>query len=125
MGLTRYPSHFRRAGIGLTLTILRLPQLFLSGGLASRARSGRRPARHSFVVFICIRINDSSSGLIRINPNLSKLFSRVSSFSFFLRFSSQEGWHLELGADASAPLTYKGVVFNEMKGVYSSPDQVR
>ena len=23
-----------------------------------------------------------------------------------------------------APLTYKGVVFNEMKGVYSSPDSV-
>lgn len=35
----------------------------------------------------------------------------------------QEGWHVE--ADSSAgPLTYKGVVFNEMKGVYSSPDSV-
>ncbi|HKJ61269.1 MAG TPA: insulinase family protein, partial [Hyphomicrobiales bacterium] len=33
----------------------------------------------------------------------------------------QEGWHYELdGPDA--PLTYKGVVFNEMKGGYSSPD---
>lgn len=36
----------------------------------------------------------------------------------------QEGWHYEL-EDASAPLTFKGVVFNEMKGVYSSPDSVR
>lgn len=55
----------------------------------------------------------------------------------------QEGWHYEVeklpaggGGDAAAaaaaaasssttafgPLTYKGVVFNEMKGVYSSPD---
>lgn len=32
-----------------------------------------------------------------------------------------QGWHYEIeGPDA--PLTYKGVVFNEMKGVYSSPD---
>lgn len=35
----------------------------------------------------------------------------------------QEGWHLELD-DPSEPLTYKGVVFNEMKGVYSSPDSM-
>lgn len=33
----------------------------------------------------------------------------------------QEGWHYEI-EDPSAPLTYKGVVFNEMKGAYSSPD---
>ncbi|MFZ2488475.1 MAG: insulinase family protein [Anaerolineae bacterium] len=32
-----------------------------------------------------------------------------------------QGWHYE-AADLDAPLTYKGVVFNEMKGVYSSPD---
>jgi Zn-dependent M16 (insulinase) family peptidase len=36
---------------------------------------------------------------------------------------AQEGWHYEL-EDADAPLQYKGVVFNEMKGVYSSPDAV-
>ncbi|CAN0351559.1 unnamed protein product [Ectocarpus sp. 13 AM-2016] len=35
----------------------------------------------------------------------------------------QEGWHYEL-EDTSDPLTYKGVVFNEMKGVYSSPDSL-
>ncbi|KKB82630.1 peptidase M16 [Devosia limi DSM 17137] len=35
----------------------------------------------------------------------------------------QEGWHYEL-EDAQAPLVYKGVVFNEMKGVFSSPDAV-
>ncbi len=35
----------------------------------------------------------------------------------------QEGWHYELN-DPSEPLTYKGVVFNEMKGAYSSPDNV-
>jgi Zn-dependent M16 (insulinase) family peptidase len=33
----------------------------------------------------------------------------------------QEGWHFELD-DASGPLLYKGVVYNEMKGAYSSPD---
>jgi len=33
----------------------------------------------------------------------------------------QEGWHLDLPAK-DAPLAVKGVVYNEMKGVYSSPD---
>ncbi|MBV9533570.1 MAG: insulinase family protein, partial [Bradyrhizobium sp.] len=44
---------------------------------------------------------------------------------FFPRLSlqifEQEGWHYELDA-VDAPLNYKGVVFNEMKGNYSSPD---
>jgi len=35
----------------------------------------------------------------------------------------QEGWHYEI-EKKDEPLTYKGVVFNEMKGVYSSPDAV-
>jgi Zn-dependent M16 (insulinase) family peptidase len=35
----------------------------------------------------------------------------------------QEGWHFELES-TDAPLVYKGVVFNEMKGVFSSPDSV-
>src|SRR5689334_22263640 len=35
----------------------------------------------------------------------------------------QEGWHYELETP-DAPLTYKGVVFNEMKGNYSSPDSI-
>lgn len=35
----------------------------------------------------------------------------------------QEGWHYEL-EKAEDPLVYKGVVFNEMKGVYSSPDSL-
>jgi presequence protease len=33
----------------------------------------------------------------------------------------QEGWHYELDKP-DAPLSYKGVVFNEMKGAYSSPE---
>jgi presequence protease len=33
----------------------------------------------------------------------------------------QEGWHYELEA-LDGPMTYKGVVYNEMKGNYSSPD---
>lgn len=36
---------------------------------------------------------------------------------------AQEGWHYE-AEDPSQPLTYKGVVFNEMKGAYSSPEDV-
>ena len=35
----------------------------------------------------------------------------------------QEGWHYELETPES-PLTYNGVVYNEMKGVYSSPDSL-
>ena len=35
----------------------------------------------------------------------------------------QEGWHYELDGE-SGELSYKGVVFNEMKGAYSSPDAV-
>jgi presequence protease len=35
----------------------------------------------------------------------------------------QEGWHYELDSPDDA-LTYKGVVFNEMKGAYSSPESV-
>ncbi len=36
---------------------------------------------------------------------------------------AQEGWHVE-AEDADSPLIYKGVVYNEMKGVYSSPESV-
>lgn len=35
----------------------------------------------------------------------------------------QEGWHYEL-SNTSDELIYKGVVFNEMKGVFSSPDAI-
>lgn len=44
---------------------------------------------------------------------------------FFPRISpeifEQEGWHLDL-PEAGGELAIKGVVYNEMKGVYSSPD---
>lgn len=35
----------------------------------------------------------------------------------------QEGWHYEL-EDANAPITLNGVVYNEMKGAFSSPEGV-
>ncbi|MBN2401938.1 MAG: insulinase family protein [Spirochaetes bacterium] len=35
----------------------------------------------------------------------------------------QEGWHYELN-EAEEPLIIKGVVYNEMKGAYSSPDSL-
>ena len=40
-----------------------------------------------------------------------------------LHILQQEGWHYELES-LDASLTYKGVVFNEMKGNYSNPDDV-
>ena len=45
-------------------------------------------------------------------------YPRLTPFIF-----QQEGWHLELD-DPKGTLIYKGVVFNEMKGAYSSPDNV-
>ncbi len=39
------------------------------------------------------------------------------------RTLQQEGWHYELET-AESPLTLKGVVYNEMKGNYSSPDNL-
>ena len=38
------------------------------------------------------------------------------------RIFEQEGWHLEAADDGS--LSYNGVVFNEMKGALSDPDEV-
>lgn len=35
----------------------------------------------------------------------------------------QEGWHYEL-ADEDSPITLNGVVYNEMKGAFSSPDEI-
>jgi len=35
----------------------------------------------------------------------------------------QEGWHYEL-AEEEGNVSYKGVVYNEMKGVFSSPEQI-
>jgi Zn-dependent M16 (insulinase) family peptidase len=45
-------------------------------------------------------------------------YPRLTPFVF-----QQEGWHYELD-HPDDPLTYKGVVFNEMKGAYSSPDSL-
>jgi Zn-dependent M16 (insulinase) family peptidase len=46
------------------------------------------------------------------------LYPRLTPFTL-----KQEGWHFEVEAP-DEPLVYKGVVFNEMKGAYSSPDRV-
>ena len=35
----------------------------------------------------------------------------------------QEGWHYEM-EDENSPLTLNGVVYNEMKGAFSSPDEI-
>ena len=46
------------------------------------------------------------------------LYPRLTPFTL-----EQEGWHFEVET-LDEPLIYKGVVFNEMKGAYSSPDRV-
>lgn len=38
------------------------------------------------------------------------------------RIMRQEGWHYEL-MESKGPLTYKGVVYNEMKGAFSDPER--
>ncbi|WP_028573857.1 insulinase family protein [Desulfonatronovibrio hydrogenovorans] len=48
----------------------------------------------------------------------SVFFPRITRHIF-----EQEGWHYEL-ENLDSPLKYKGVVFNEMKGAYSSPDSL-
>ena len=56
--------------------------------------------------------------------NLMDVYLDAVFFPNFLKdpqILSQEGWHYELGAP-DAPLTYSGVVYNEMNGVFSSPD---
>ncbi len=45
-------------------------------------------------------------------------YPRLTPFTLY-----QEGWHYELD-DLDSPLVYKGVVFNEMKGAYSDPDNL-
>lgn len=40
------------------------------------------------------------------------------------RIFEQEGWHYEL-TDPEEPVSYKGVVYNEMKGAFSSPERER
>ena len=46
------------------------------------------------------------------------LYPRITPLIF-----NQEGWHYDQG-EPGGPPQYKGVVFNEMKGVYSSPDSL-
>ncbi|MFV0423418.1 insulinase family protein [Oleidesulfovibrio sp.] len=63
------------------------------------------------------------------STNLADFYNLIDVYidaAFFPRITpeifQQEGWHYETEEDGS--LTYKGVVFNEMKGVYSSPESI-
>ena len=53
-----------------------------------------------------------------VNVYLDAVFFPLLTKETFL----QEGWHYELDSP-EGELTYKGVVYNEMKGAYSSPDR--
>ncbi|HEY8595933.1 MAG TPA: insulinase family protein [Devosiaceae bacterium] len=62
------------------------------------------------------------------SQNLADFYNLVDVYLdavFFPRLTEdtfrQEGWHYELD-NAADPLVFKGVVFNEMKGVFSSPE---
>ncbi|MEP7285425.1 MAG: insulinase family protein [Chloroflexota bacterium] len=64
------------------------------------------------------------------SQNLQDFYNLVNVYLdavFYPRISpeilQQEGWHYELDNIAD-PLIFKGVVFNEMKGAYSSPDRI-
>lgn len=64
------------------------------------------------------------------SQNLQDLYNLMDVYLdavFFPRLSpqtlQQEGWHYEL-ENQDAPLSYRGVVFNEMKGVYASPESL-
>ncbi len=64
------------------------------------------------------------------STNLQDFYNLVDVYldaCFFPRITEsifqQEGWHYEVDGE-DRRLSYKGVVFNEMKGVYSSPDSV-
>lgn len=54
-----------------------------------------------------------------VNVYLDAVFKPRITRDFFM----QEGWHYHL-EELDHPLEYKGVVYNEMKGVYSSPESV-
>jgi Zn-dependent M16 (insulinase) family peptidase len=54
-----------------------------------------------------------------VNVYLDAVFNPRITRDFFM----QEGWHYHL-EELDHPLEYKGVVYNEMKGVYSSPESV-
>lgn len=64
------------------------------------------------------------------SPNLTDFYNLVDVYMdavFHPRLTpqvlQQEGWHLEVDGDENTNrLTYQGVVYNEMKGVFSSPD---
>ena len=60
-------------------------------------------------------------GFISSNSQLSKQFNP--NITKYEEIFKQEGWHYELtGKDDE--LKINGVVYNEMKGAYSSPDEV-
>ena len=54
-----------------------------------------------------------------VDVYLDAVFHPLITKDFFM----QEGWHYELESPQDE-LTYKGVVYNEMKGVYSSPESL-
>ncbi|SHN53893.1 insulinase family protein [Desulfovibrio litoralis] len=64
------------------------------------------------------------------STNLADFYNLVDVYLdavFYPRISEdifkQEGWHLEVD-EKTKDLSYKGVVYNEMKGVFSSPDSL-
>ena len=57
------------------------------------------------------------------DKDFANLMSVYMDAVFYPNIYKQEGWHYELESK-DAPLTYNGVVYNEMKGAYSSEESV-
>jgi presequence protease len=70
-----------------------------------------------FTMYPCASMNDKDYFNL-MNVYLDAVFNPL--IYTDKRIFNQEGWHYEI-TSKDAPLTYKGVVYNEMKGAYSSP----
>ena len=73
----------------------------------------QRRIRINFCFFLCLFFSEKKAVLL--------CFVMWCFINFYF-FSSQEGWRLEQSnlSDPSSPIIFKGVVYNEMKGVFVS-----
>jgi Zn-dependent M16 (insulinase) family peptidase len=100
--------------------------------------SRRFPVKEPFVELLKTSLNtflnaftfDDFTGYPVASTNVQDFYNLIDVYLdavFFPLISEwtlkQEGWHYEL-ENPDAPLTFKGVVFNEMKAAYSNPERI-
>ncbi|MBV9470699.1 MAG: insulinase family protein, partial [Abitibacteriaceae bacterium] len=85
-------------------------------------------AKGSFKTFLNAMTGDTATYYPVASTNLQDFYNLIDVYLDCVLYPqlsphtfAQEGWHYELET-SDAPLAFKGVVFNEMKGYYSSPD---